>query len=1622
MYPQNSFYKDEKKQLNVRPDQELSMTDKGDDMQRRLRYQAKYIASKAISMLDATSEVDSLFCEHHEDILIKLKRGGFVGIQVKTRIPNRRPITAVDTDILSTMARFIELDRTYRNQFQRFVIASNHGFLSEQNGRSLDFLVNEAAKSENPTKQLTTYISKINGDAHSFSIEDLKRVLAKLELEQALPQFQDFEIIIAEQIRQKGGYIATKAKEAATILINKIQSMSSLEVPRLIECIFKINPDEYETQEIIAAKKLTPDVVQASLLSSLSPQQIAIPSSLIPHIPATALPPEVLEKTKANFKKHSQKLLHWPSTLDGSTRLESPCLEILEKNISDSPSSIQLVLGAPGAGKSALLAILANNMVQAQSVVLALKIDQLLANIDTELAIQTTLNLDAPLDVSIQELSKTNKIIVILDQLDALSELTCLYPQRIVIWLDLIQKLAGIKNVHIVASTRQFEAEHDPHLRSLEAPRVYLPLPEWEQITPVLDGRQIVYHGWPEDVRTLLRTPQYLKIFLDIQALEPGNVFKSYRGLLNTLWRLRVEDSNETNESVLEQIAEYMSRFEQLSAPASIYSANRTAIDCLIRSNILQEDIANGTIFFTHQTLFEYVRARTFLKGTQSLSTYVNSRQDSLFIRPQLWNALNYMRDGSDGQYKTEVSLLINNPDLRFHLRLLIIEFLGQLTEPRDYEMAWLLPFLNNEEIRSTVLVSVAGSPGWFQKLRGAFLPGFMRRSKEHGDEILGLLKRAAHFDRETVLTLLEQNWLINPEMDFHTLPILESLPSWCNRSLNIACTILERTDVSLVWIERLTLNKSNFPGELAAKLLYALLNGELKRARNISLPNHNEVKAEAEAESEIQDLQKDYNCPHRKSLIQLIDRDDFHIPSDLINSDPKAFAETLWPWLVDLLSEIAHKPHKFVNKYQTDGTHTDLDEPYRYSIVNALDDALSQFAETSPTIYCEFVERNKEIKVLTLQRLLARGLLKTVSTNPTVSLQFLIEDSRRLYLGTAFAEHIDSSRLIGALYPYLDTEQREILNKHIKSYSHYTDHFPDDLTTTKFQRLKWDRQHRLKLLQSVPSDLASVDFNKLREEEERAFPDLQNEREHFKEVSWIGSPISIDQMNQASVENLLGLFRELNDSTGDTHPKDAMKGGTIQLSHNLVDLAKKDQKKVFRLIEKFDPNLNQIAASHALAGLEQSGLDTSSLFQLIINLEQRGFTSTRVRSRSASIVRNKSKAKIKIPDEIEKLLHLFLQEHKGGEAELLVKREQREQNSLLWSTDVEEGFSETSTFTFIDAIAAIYINNDPPQLNEWLLLLEEFLERKDLTDYISTWRLLALLWLTKLCFVDHSRANQLLETLLENQPSPLISKSGIHLFAYTHGWISEELVRLWLKGFRDSSWSDGKQAYGELLALHYMWFPSRLWTKTALDNLLSNNGYSDSLKGVAYVIGRFWSSPGDRERKTNLFSAILEKDDESYYRAISKGLLLHPLLVDEQTKSFLDSAACKRKLLRTLDTYRFLEDLQDLVAWYPESVYRICLVLIEEFGKDIGDYRTSHALLSGELIDLALHLQHQDEPARSWGLDLFERLIRLRIPDARAMLNLLDRRVDIPTSAPPPRLRRSRKRPGRNSNAGTNQ
>ena len=125
------------------PDQVLD-SDLGDETASRYVYQYTCAAMLACALLDDSAQVSEVFCEHHEDVLLKGPDGRFTGCQVKTRQESDDHWLATEDQILGALARFVELEAQFGALFRGYVIISNHPFKTGESGTRLPFLLAKA--------------------------------------------------------------------------------------------------------------------------------------------------------------------------------------------------------------------------------------------------------------------------------------------------------------------------------------------------------------------------------------------------------------------------------------------------------------------------------------------------------------------------------------------------------------------------------------------------------------------------------------------------------------------------------------------------------------------------------------------------------------------------------------------------------------------------------------------------------------------------------------------------------------------------------------------------------------------------------------------------------------------------------------------------------------------------------------------------------------------------------------------------------------------------------------------------------------------------------------------------------------------------------------------------------------------------------------------------------------------------------------------------------------------------------------------------------------------------------------------------------------------------------------
>jgi hypothetical protein len=271
---------------DLTPANMLDAKDLGDDVQRRFRYQAAYAAILSLTLLDDNSEFEEIFCEHHEDTLVKKKDGTFIGVQVKTRSPGKNPFKSDDEQILRALKRFVEQALEFPQYYSRFVLATNYAFWTEkkENSKNLFYLLQlakdaVASKTTTLKRSLSTYVNDLIervDSGKSVTRDNVLDVLSKIEVQDNnLPKFDDIESRIARHIPDfydVGEARYDELLKVAKILINKTFDAAALSSVSAKQMYFALcsNPTQARTNEIIEGKRITRETVERILQECLS--------------------------------------------------------------------------------------------------------------------------------------------------------------------------------------------------------------------------------------------------------------------------------------------------------------------------------------------------------------------------------------------------------------------------------------------------------------------------------------------------------------------------------------------------------------------------------------------------------------------------------------------------------------------------------------------------------------------------------------------------------------------------------------------------------------------------------------------------------------------------------------------------------------------------------------------------------------------------------------------------------------------------------------------------------------------------------------------------------------------------------------------------------------------------------------------------------------------------------------------------------------------------------------------------------------------------------------------------------------------------------------------------------
>jgi hypothetical protein len=254
------------------PDQLLSLGDPGDETARRFRFQNTYAAIVCCALLDDTQDAVEVFCEHHEDVLLKHADETFTGAQVKTRESDQPPWKTSDEPVLSSFGRFVRLEQLFPGRFRRYRFLTNHPLYAAKNAQSLPFLLEQAASAATVAdlaSPVLRWVKKVTKDAGASESLTLA-VLKKAQADDSLPKLADCTMRLLDTLvgawAGAAECIYETVRRSARALIDECGRAANLDHEQLLPGYLSIGGDiDGAVQQRIAGKRMTPTRVRQVL-------------------------------------------------------------------------------------------------------------------------------------------------------------------------------------------------------------------------------------------------------------------------------------------------------------------------------------------------------------------------------------------------------------------------------------------------------------------------------------------------------------------------------------------------------------------------------------------------------------------------------------------------------------------------------------------------------------------------------------------------------------------------------------------------------------------------------------------------------------------------------------------------------------------------------------------------------------------------------------------------------------------------------------------------------------------------------------------------------------------------------------------------------------------------------------------------------------------------------------------------------------------------------------------------------------------------------------------------------------------------------------------------------------
>lgn len=925
----------------------------------------------------------------------------------------------------------------------------------------------------------------------------------------------------------------------------------------------------------------------------------------------------------------------------------------------ENQNSIGILLDQAGSGKTVVMKEVLIELERNNQDVLAIKADQQLTNISNLENVKAALNLPMDLIKIASTFSLENGLVVIIDQLDALSLSMAHDESALNLTLDLIFRLHTIPKIRVLISCRNFDYESDPRFRNLEnSKKFHLAKFSDKDIENVMSKISFNYQYLSSESKELLKTPLHLNLFLmaydiaDSKSRLQLNQFSNLQELYQIVWqsvimkKKKQAPPEQERAQVLFTITRLMNQNQKITVRRSSITQIEggkliSALDWLLSEGIIIEEKENLSFF--HQTFFDYCYARNFLDQEDSLYQMLLNSPQGLFQRPQMTHVLAYLRNGEDESvYAKELQSLLSSDELRYHLKDHLYHWLSSIPNLKEFEIVLIEQLFSDENLQIKFLKTSATNFGWFEYWKNSDILNSFILSKDHEKQII------AFNYLSTMMTLQPK------EVTEFIIPLYSKYPSLNELIERLMLQNKQWDSVEAREFLEIIMNRIELQNFQAPYLVFSwkeLANFDSEIACNMILHFMWEVLNKYKKEKIKFNNLNVLSSIHSPSLIRALNEiQPFYISEALPTIFDKSllyFIEKFLPWYI----EVAKITTEFSDTTETKFLQDELFRnwydkavvDFNYIIQKALIDALIKLAKHDPYNF------NKSITILSnqpyesLQFVVAHVYSQVPEEYNSEIIQFLLGDLRRLLIGH---ECYESRHLIKSLIPYAKSSEMETLQMTLLN------HFPFRPLTLRGYKIEERSEDEIKflksyisdydknqfiILKSFPLELLNYNVKKRFMELERKYKNLiiKDSPRRIEEYTII-SPIAEHSVEKFTDSQWISAIQKYNQAS---RFRGKRVGSDETISPLLQKSVVKEPQRFISIFKKinFELDLNYTLAF--LNGLAEADITDESLFEIISSFHN---SEVKIVQRTIANIIEK-KASKDIPKQIINLLESYM-------------------------------------------------------------------------------------------------------------------------------------------------------------------------------------------------------------------------------------------------------------------------------------------------------------------------------------------------------------------------------------------